>query len=340
MISHRPYLYLLAFVVAATACDQTPTSTPIPTDKVSVTTTELTELAVESYERVPGSTRAQRNAALEAKVSGRISSLKAAEGRAVKQGEVLVEIDAHEIQARLDQAVATVRQAERDFQRISALLPSGAATRREYDAAEARLEVAKASVEETRVLLSYTRITAPFDGAIVRKYVDEGDFAQPGKVLLSMEGGAGFRFELDVPETLSRDLKLNQEIRVSLSDAQDSVNGRISEMSPSADVDSRTQHLKLELPEVPGVRSGQFGYAYIPATQNREIRVPVSAVTLRGQMETVFVVKDGRAVLRLIRTGKRTQDSVQVLSGLIAGDRLVVQSVAALSDGCLIEEQS
>lgn len=329
----------LILLLAVASCGQKNEQVESPGVKIPVKTTDVRQRSVESFERVPGSARAIKTASLEAKVSGRIVSIKANEGSRVKQGDLLIEVDAYDIKARLNQAAATAKQAEKDFQRISALLPAGAATKQEYDAAQARLQVSNAAVDEAKAQLDYSKIGAPFDGVIARKFVDEGDFAQPGKVLLSLEDDQSFRFELDAPESLSRDLGIGQTIEVLASNDQGKIEGKISEISPTADLNSRTQHIKIDLPPIRGLRSGQFGYAFIPSHQDVEIWIPKEAITVRGQLETVLVAKNGLAVLRLIRTGKHSDDGAQVLSGLETGDKLIVKTDSPIGDGSPIEER-
>ena len=80
--------------------------------------------------------------------------------------------------------------------------------------------------------------------------------------------------------------------------------GTVAEVSPAADPDSRTFLVKLDLPAAPGLRSGQFGRVAVPVGEANAIRVPLTAVIQRGQMEMVFVVANGRAQLRLVKTGE------------------------------------
>jgi RND family efflux transporter MFP subunit len=109
--------------------------------------------------------------------------------------------------------------------------------------------------------------------------------------------------------------------------------GTVSEISPIADPVSRTFRVKLDLPPVDGLRTGQFGRVSVPVAETRLLLVPREAVLKRGQMEIVFVVRDGRASLRLVKTGKALDGRVEVLSGLEEGDSVVVRDTDRLIDG-------
>jgi hypothetical protein len=92
--------------------------------------------------------------------------------------------------------------------------------------------------------------------------------------------------------------------------------------------------VKLDLPPSAAARSGQFGRAAIPTGLQKQIlRVPASAVITRGQMELVFVAAENRAQLRLVRAGKRGADHVELLSGVTAGESIVIEGAEQLRDG-------
>jgi RND family efflux transporter MFP subunit len=193
--------------------------------------------------------------------------------------------------------------------------------------------VADAAALETETMLGYTRIEAPFDGVITRKFAEVGDLAAPGKPLLELEDARAFRLEADVPEAVVNKIKLGDRLPVSVGEVGTNLEGVVSEMAPAADANSRTYLVKLELPAAVGLRSGQFGRATLPVGETSALRVAASAVIQRGQMELVFVAKDGRAQLRLVKTGKRVGAEVEVVAGLSAGETVVVEGAAQLRDG-------
>jgi len=191
-------------------------------------------------EEVVGNVEAAQRAVLSAKVTGVIDAVKVAPGARVQHGTVLATIDAREIKARLDSAMAAQDQAQKDFARIERLLQSGSSTRQEFDAATTRLRTADASLVEARTMLQYTGITAPFDGVVTRKLVEVGDLATPGKPLLEMENSSLLRFECEIPEALLDRVNMGSELPVRVDAAGAELNGKISEIAPSASAGSRT----------------------------------------------------------------------------------------------------
>lgn len=305
----------------------------LPIAQVQVQPTESGERA--RTDHAVGTLRARQRAVLEARVPGRIAEITVGLGQPVQAGELLVRLDAAEFKARLTQAEAALEQASREYKRVSKLLEGQAATRAEADAAEARLRGAEASVAEARTMLGYVEIHAPFAGVITRKSANVGDFAASGKSLLEMENPSELRLEADVPESSGGNLKPGMELTVVLGEKQ--LAGKVSEIAPTADVSSRTFLVKVDLPRIPWAKSGQFARLLIPSGSISSLRVPAVAVLHRGQLEIAFVVVDNVARMRLVKTGSRVGDQYEILAGLDAGDRVVVNGIANLVDGQKVE---
>jgi RND family efflux transporter MFP subunit len=303
----------------------------LPSAAVRVQTVESRKRV--ATEEVVGTVRAKLRSIVEGKVSGKIEQMLVVPGRQVKAGEVLAVIDAREVQARLDQALAVRQQAESDLKRFTLLLEQKILSQSEYDGAQSRFRVADAAAKEAETMLGYTKVTAPFAGVITRKHADVGDLATPGKPLLDMEDSRALRLEADVPEAVVGRLTLGDKLPVRIAALEKESEGVISEIAPAADPNSRTFLVKLDLPDTPGLRAGQFGRVAMPVGETSALRVPVSAVVQRGQMEIVFVAKGGRAELRLVKTGKRIGNEVELVSGIEAGEKIVVEGAAGLMDG-------
>lgn len=288
-------------------------------------------------EEVVGTVRAKLHSVIEAKVSGKIDRMLVAPGQEVGAGELLVQLDAREIQAQLDQATAVRQQAESDLKRATDLMQQKILSPSEYDSAQSKFRVADAAATQARTLLAYTRVTAPFAGVITRKYADVGDLAAPGKPLLEIEDAHALQLETDVPEAVIDRLTLGDKLGVRVSGVSNELAGVVSEIAPSADPNSRTFLVKLDLPPTPGLRAGQFGRVVVPVGETSALRVPATAVLQRGEMELVFVVANGHAQLRIVKTGKHVGDEVELVSGVDAGEPVVVDGAARLTDGQPVE---
>jgi RND family efflux transporter MFP subunit len=305
--------------------------------KASLPSAPVRAVAVETkkhkaLEEVMGTVRAKTRATIEAKVSGRIEQMLVNPGQQVKTGELLVQLEVKEIQAKLDQAMALRQLAERDLKRFKTLLEQEAVTQQEFDAVEARSRVAQAAVTEAETMLGYARITAPFAGVITRKLSDLGDLAYPGRPLLEIEDPSALRLEADVPEAIISRVLPGAGMSVRIASLDKELEGTVGEISPSADPNSRTFRVKLDLPPVTGLVAGQFGRVAVPVGESAALRVPASALVKRGQLEIVFVVTNQQAHLRLVKSGKRIGNEVELVSGVDAGEQVVVEGAEGLLD--------
>ena len=309
----------------------TDSRTELATAEVQVQIAESKQGSV--TEEVVGTVEAKLHATLEAKLSGRIIKMPVLLGQAVKTGQLIAHLDAAEITARHEQAEASLEQAQRDWKRISALFDQQAATRSDYDAADSRVRVAKAGVSEAQAMMGYVEILAPFDGVVTKKWADVGDLAAPGKPLISIEDPSRLQLEADVPEGMASRIQLNARLIIRSELLKDRLEGTVKEIAPTIDPVSRTFRLKLDLPPTAGLVSGQFARLVVPIGESNSVRVPASAVVLRGQLEILFVVTNQRARLHLVKTGKRIDDQVEILAGIEPGDSIVTGGAALLTDG-------
>jgi len=307
----------------------------LPSARVGV---EVVEWAPHvAVEEVVGTVRARTRALVESKVTGRISRLEARLGQPVRAGEVVAVLDVPEWAARVEQARAVLSQADRELERFRELRRQSTVSPQEFDVVESRWRVAKASLSEAETMMGYARVEAPFDAVVSRKLADVGDLATPGRPLLELEAPGELRMEADVGEGLMEGLREGLELTVRFGAGDLVVTGRVAEIAPVADPGSRTFLVKVDLPKVEGLRSGRFGRLSIPLAESRWMLVPKRAVQRRGQLETVFVEREGRAVLRLVRSGRSVGDRVELLSGVEAGERVVVSGMDGLVEGQRLE---
>ena len=305
--------------------------------KAKVSTLDVVEQDVAVSEEIPGTVQAGLRASIESRLSARITAAPIKIGQMVSEGTLLVELDAKEIQAKLDQALALSGQADSDLKRSANLVASKAVPAQEYDAVKARAQVARAAVDEARTMLAYSQLKAPFAGKIARKFVEVGDLALPGKVLLEIEDPQALNFETDIPEGLINFISEGQTLQISIPPSPELLVGRVLEISPVADQNSRTFHIKVSLPSTATVRTGQFGRVLVPGEKRKTISVPRLAIIKRGQLEYLYVAEDSIAKLRIVRLGKELGDNVEVLSGLSAGEHVIFPLTKELRDGLSLE---
>lgn len=327
-----PLLFVVASL-ALTACSrQAPASAnpDLPSIRVDVSSVALEQhpLVLEA----PATVRPAERASIAAKLTGTIASFPHGLGAAVNRGDVLLTLSAPEAEARLRQAQAQLAEAERNADRARTLVTKGVNAPDTQRDAEDRLRYAQAAAAETEAYLSYATVRAPFSGVITEKHVLPGDLAAPGVPLLVLESTQRLRAEGTIPEKAAFSLKPGDSLRVLLDDDNAPVTGTVEEVSAAADAVSRSVFVKVALP-AGSARSGQFARLQVVHGLGKALLVPSSSITRFGQMERVFVVIDGRASLRLVKTGRNLADRIEILAGLNAGEHIILAPPASLRDG-------
>jgi len=226
-----------------------------------------------------------------------------------------------------DEAAAKLKSAQSAYDMAKA-------KRAQLDAQAVRVQQDVRATEVTRV---YAEIAAPFAGLITAKSVEPGTLAVPGTPLLTIERDGSYRLEASVEESRLHTIRVGQSVSVTLDGVDRTISARVSEIVPGVDAASRSATVKLDLPVIASLRTGMFGRAIFQQGSRSALVIPATAVTERGQLQSVFVADSGIARARLITTGQRNQDQVEVLSGITAGENIIVPVPNGLWDGARVE---
>jgi RND family efflux transporter MFP subunit len=283
-----------------------------------------------------GTIAAAERATLSTRLSAAVRAVHVEEGAAVARGQLLVSLEDADVRAQLAAAETALAAAAAHERRIAVLAAERAATPSELEAARAERARAEAGVAAARANLRYTEIRAPFAGTVQARRVDAGDLVGPGQPLVEMQGGT-----LEVQATLSeaeaRGLAVGQ--RIAFDAGEVSGEARITALTPGGDPVSHRRGLRAHVvASGAGLRSGSFARVRLPGAGGRTegAWVPRSALVQRGDLTGVFVVEDGRALLRWLSLGEPVGDVVPVRAGLAPGER-VVDAPGALRDGDAVE---
>lgn len=324
------FLVLLLFPLAGLAAEADPVPERPP---VTVQVAKVRRERIPALIEVTGTIQAAQRAAISAKISGVITRMPVVLGSTVKAGDLLASLSAEEITARVNQAEAQLAQALRNLEREQNLLSKNAATPDSVKTLREQYTMAQAGLREARSMLAYATLNAPFDGVITAKLASQGDLATPGTILLELENPRRLQVRTAVPESLVLAIRTGDQLFVRVETAGIETKGTVSEIAPAADPQSRTAQVTLDLPEQEALRSGQFARVRVPGREETTLVVPAGAVVPLGQMDRVFVVEDGRARLRLVRTGWREHGATEILSGLGGDETVVTSNNTQLVDG-------
>ena len=329
LIGATGVLILLVMWVAGSCRQRTEPGTidakpgaPLPANAQTITARMQT---LHSQVELAGTAASERTIHLSSRIPSYVETVDVAAGQSVSRGDLLITLDDREIREQIRTADVQLRQAEADFRRAEALRATGATTAQAFDAAKAQFDAATAGHERLKVMLTYTRITAPIDGVITEKHIEAGDLASPGQVLLALYDPTRMRIEVPVPVRLIGLITTGTQLPVTIGTPAITTTGIVDEIISAIDPVTRTRLVKLALPEhAASLLPGTFGSALVPAQTHEALLIPADTITRAGQLEFVTVVIDGRAHRRLIKSGPRHQTQVELLSGLTPGDAVLI----------------
>lgn len=274
---------------------------------------------------VVGTVTAEEKVHLSARINAYVSKVNVRTGTEVAKGQTLIELDSREIQEKLTAANINLKQSKTEYERTLNLYKKNAATEQALTAAEHRYSSSQSRVAEIRVMRTYTKINSPIDGIVTERKIEAGDLANPGQVLMRVYDPRKMRLEVPVPVRLIEKLSLNQKVDITLDRPTRAFNGRVSEIVGEIDPSSRTQKVKIRIEDKKGdILPGTFGRVWVKESPHETIMIPASAVTMVGQLEMVNVVQNDRVLRRMVKTGPSYGGRVEVLSGLSAGDVILV----------------
>jgi RND family efflux transporter MFP subunit len=335
------YLAAALVLASAVACrpgDGAPQAAPAALAGTRERSAVVEERVEPALEWSSGQVASARHSALSARVLARIEEVRVRAGSAVGEDELLVVLDARDLQARVRESEEALRSARARLElarsehaRAEALFREGAAPRQQLDQRASELRSAQAAAQgleealsAARTALSYTELRSPVAGRVVDRLAEPGDMAVPGQPLLRIYDPGLLRIEVPVRESLAIGLGVDQPLQVEVPAAGRSFEGFIDERVPFAEPGARTLLIKVRLPGAgEALFAGMFARVAIPAGPLRRLVLPAQAVERIGQLEFVTVVDGERSARRLVTTGRALPDgALEILSGLRAGERV------------------
>jgi RND family efflux transporter MFP subunit len=341
-----------AFTKTSEVKDSSPAAVP-------VSVASVTRADVYNEVTIPAEFRPYVEVELHAKVSGYLTNISVDFGDRVKAGQLLAQLEVPELKDELDRAIAARQKAEADHTdanlAYSRLLKveqehTNLVAQQEVDTAgakdrstDATIAGAKADVEKYLTMVAYTRITAPFDGVVTRRYADPGALIQAGTAsdtqslpLVRISDNYHLRLDFPVSVLYVKEIKLGDPVEVRVdSFGGKSFTGTISRFTHKVEEDTRTMITEIEVPNpnlelVPGM------YANVVLKVGRHaqaLTVPTEAITA-DRKPSVYVVNDHDVVEeRPVELGLETPTRYEVLSGLKDGELVVTAGRSQLKPG-------
>ena len=289
-----------------------------------------------------------------AKVDGRIEQVLVNEGDKVSAGQALVILEQTDTNANLMQArgsyidaQATVEKAQHDYDRAKYLFEKGAISEEELEHAQfaldnalGKLANAEGSVAAADSKVGGTTVTTPRTGIVQKRYYQEGYYAKVGTALFNIADISILRAKIDVPEGFISSIAVGGRVECVIPSMDNlRVVGTITRISPVAVQPSRTFEAEVTVNNADGkLRGGIYADAILTALPKTNVlTVPLSAIVMRDDQRTVYVVEDGIAVRKVLKTGYIGDDIVEVLDGITEQDVIITGGLNKVREGSKVK---
>lgn len=292
---------------------------------------------------------------------GYITRINVKVGDRVNKGQLLATISNDDILAKraqayamIAQADATFKNAQKDYDRFTALYKQQSASAKEldnitmqYQSAKSGLEVAKQQRNEVNAMLSYTNLTAPFAGTVTQKMMDAGSMANPGMPLLTIEQSGSYQVSATVPESEISLIQEGSPVIINIGAVHKTINGKVAQIDPSSAQSGGQYLIKIRISEDEnqGLFAGMYANVTIPlkhekqtTMDNGQVMVPLSAIEYKDQLTGLYTIGSNHtALLRWVRLGRIQGNQVEVLSGLAANEQFIVNAEGRLYNSVAVK---
>jgi membrane fusion protein, multidrug efflux system len=294
---------------------------------------------VERYEAV-ATALANESVTITAKVSGIVERINIAEGQRVKTGDVLLQLDDKELVAELEAQRALTTASKQSYDRAIKLQENNNVAQARVDELLSTWKNGEARIRIIQAKLADMKIVAPFAGKIGLRRVSVGALIQPGTVITTLDDVDTIRLKFSVPETVLSSVKVGLDVEATATGFPGrTFKGRVTSIDSRVDQITRAAEIRADIPNADdALKPGMFmSYKLALARRENAVLVPEEALLAEGTRQFVFVIGDGRAAKREIKIGDRGAGEVEVVSGIKAGDSVVIGGIQKIRNGSAVK---
>lgn len=333
-VHFRFVLACLSATLALSACEKKPEekkSGPLP---AIITTTQTVTRDVPVLEHSIGEVDSTTAPRIAAEVGGRITRVHVEIGDTVKKGQLLAEIDTTDYAADVRRLEAQATTQQKLTERYRELAQKGFISPSKVEEIEAQNVSSREQLTRANKNLSRTRVISPLDGHVDNRFISAGDWIDLGKPLFQLSTSEVLRIRLPFPESAAQRIRAGQRVTLSTPTAPGkNVSGTITQLRPMVGATSRSFDAIIEITNPGDWRPGaSVNGEVIVETHSGAITIPEQSIVLRPAGTVVYVVENGKALQRKVRTGVRQAGYVEILEGLSSGEQIAMDGAGYLTD--------
>jgi len=270
--------------------------------------------------------------------AGRVTEINFTEGQFVKNGDILIKLNDDELLVQLVKAEYQYALLEQRLGRQKILLEKDAVSREDYDKVLTEYNVLKQDIEQLKIRIEKMKIRAPFDGVVGFRDISLGAFLQINSKVTNLVDIANLIVEVAIPEKYVNDNLLGNELTFMVEGNSKIYSARIYAVDPQIDIKTRTILIRARYSNKDGnLRPGMSARVTLNVSAGtKNVFVPNQAVVPDIKGRSVWVARNGKASLVPVMTGTRTEDMLEVISGIQAGDTVITTGLMQLREGISI----
>lgn len=307
------------------------------TDTISVEAENVQLRELNLTKTFSGTLEGEEQANIVSKIPERIVGIKVRVDQYVQAGTVLFELDKGGASSQFYQSQAVFLNAQKDFERMKNLFNEGAVSRQALDQAQTGYDVAKANFEAAK---STVEITSPLSGVVTAINVNIGDIANPAIVMATVANIGRMKAKFNVGESDVPSFYVGQSARIFSEMKPDVIQeGKIFQLSKSANIESRTFEIQAIFSNTKDrwFKPGMFCRVNVNMkTKKDALVIPLAAVVKANNSDGVYLISNDKSYYKSITTGITDGSSIEVISGLKAGDKIVTLGMNNLKEGTVV----
>lgn len=281
-----------------------------------------------------GNIMANEEVEIRAEVPGRVTEINFQEGSVVKKGDLLVKINDNELQAELKKLLLDEKLASDDVYRKEKLIELKAISQEELDIARSQLGVIQAQIDLVKARLEKTGIYAPFNGRIGLRYISPGGYISSSMLIARMLQTDPVKIEFSVPEKYISGLRSGMDVQFTVAGNDSLFTGQVYAIEPRIDPSTRSFTVRARCPNPGGLLTpGAFSKVNVILEKIPDALVlPTDAIIPDIKGEKVLTCRNGKVVTAYVTTGIRTENEVQITSGINPMDTVIISGLLQLRE--------
>ena len=268
-------------------------------------------------------------------VQGRIISISFSEGSPIKQGQVLARLFSDDIRAQIQKLKAQRELQVKIRDRQAELLNIGGISKQEYETTTTQIQAIDADIAYAESQLRKTSVIAPFSGRAGIRNVSNGAIVTPATVITTLQQTTTLKMDFNIPEQYRDEVVQGKKVTFTVAGRQDTFTANIIAVEPAANAATRTLRVRSAVDNKAGkLGPGAFSHIIVPFGKNEDaLLIPSQSIIPTNRDKVVAVIKGGKATLVPVQIGARTEDKVEIIRGLAAGDTILTTGIMQVKPG-------